>query len=78
MSLYVELITVTGEHIEAGEVPAYCDMETTFFVDTDQLVNKVKQIQNTPAEYGHGSFAIDQDCVNTMIIFKCFYIMLSL
>jgi len=41
LDLYVELVTVTGETIAVGDIPAYCDMESTFLVDTDKQVKGV-------------------------------------
>lgn len=43
LDLYVEMITEQGETIIVGEVPAYCDMESTFLVNTDKPVNKVNR-----------------------------------
>ncbi|XP_053380167.1 pappalysin-1-like [Mercenaria mercenaria] len=41
--IYVEVITVEGETIPLGDVPAYCDMETTVLVSTDnKLIDRVK------------------------------------
>lgn len=44
MTLYVELLTDVGEIITIGDIPAFCDIETTFTVDTDKQVKRVIKI----------------------------------
>ena len=40
--IYVDLVTTTGEVIPLGDIPAYCDMETTVIVNTNsKAIEKV-------------------------------------
>lgn len=41
--IYVEVFTVEEESIPVGDIPAYCDMETSVLVNThNKLINRVR------------------------------------